>query len=128
MTGDNWGQMRGQTGDTGDTCLVPTGDTGDKPPRRVVPCPRKGPQTRAEQSTRARPRATYRAAGRRSGRGQRRRPPSLNFLTNEFVIRESAKLRSRIKWLEAASNEILTGAAATRFHDETTRTIPEVSA
>jgi hypothetical protein len=41
MTGDNWGQIWGQIGDTGDIDPIPTGDTGDNPPRRDVPCPRK---------------------------------------------------------------------------------------
>jgi hypothetical protein len=39
MSGDNWGQIRGQIGDTGDNDPIPTGDTGDKPSRRVVPVP-----------------------------------------------------------------------------------------
>jgi hypothetical protein len=42
MSGDNWGQFRGQIGDTGDKCLSLTGDIGDNPPLGGCPRPRKG--------------------------------------------------------------------------------------
>jgi hypothetical protein len=47
--------MRGQLGTlpgtTGDKCMSPTGDTGDKPSRRVVPVPGTGLVPGAEMKT-----------------------------------------------------------------------------